>query len=310
MLDEAVAAASDLRRAVRRKRRRTRRGGPRTGDARARADLRSRGRAGSYASLWFSTDTADPVRGALLQRVQERGHRSRDQAAVLRARVGGGRRRARRRAARRTGRRRARSAGVLPSLPAQRPALPAPPADRARGEGPGGEVDLRQQRLGSPVRRARVRRCGSASTTSRCRSMSRSAACSSLIVRHARLAAEAVTGALEPGLRTRAFIYNTLVYDKSVDDRLRHYPHWLASRNLANEASDESVMALIEAVRNRYDIPRRWYTLKAQADGPAEARRLRPDGARGPGRDPRSRSARLATWCSTPTSRSRPRPAG
>ena len=76
-------------------------------------------------------------------------------------------------------------------------------------------------------------------------------------------AAEAVTGALEPGLRTRAFIYNTLVYDKSVDDRLRSYPHWLASRNLANEASDESVMALIEAVRNRYDIPRRWYTLKA-----------------------------------------------
>ena len=81
------------------------------------------------------------------------------------------------------------------------------------------------------------------------------------------VAAEAVTGALEPGLRTRAFIYNTLVYDKSVDDRLRHYPHWLASRNLANEASDESVMALIEAVRNRYDIPRRWYTLKARLMG-------------------------------------------
>src|SRR5207302_2552888 len=31
------------------------------------------GRAGSYASLRFSTDTADPARGALLQRVQERG---------------------------------------------------------------------------------------------------------------------------------------------------------------------------------------------------------------------------------------------
>src|SRR5947209_613303 len=29
------------------------------------------GRAGSYASLRFSTDTADPTRGALLQRVQE-----------------------------------------------------------------------------------------------------------------------------------------------------------------------------------------------------------------------------------------------
>src|SRR5205823_94441 len=43
-----------------------------------------------------------------------------------------------------------------------------------------------------------------------------------------RTAAEAVSEALEPGLRTRAFIYNTLVYDKSVEDRLRSYPHWLA----------------------------------------------------------------------------------
>ena len=82
-----------------------------------------------------------------------------------------------------------------------------------------------------------------------------------------RQAAEAVTEALEPGLRTRGFIYNTLAYDKSVEDRLRHYPHWLASRNLANEASDESVMALIEAVRARYDIPQRWYRLKAKLLG-------------------------------------------
>src|SRR6202012_2790850 len=82
-----------------------------------------------------------------------------------------------------------------------------------------------------------------------------------------RRAAEAISEALEPGLRTRAFIYNPLVYDKSVDDRLRSYPHWLAARNLANEASDESVMALIEAVRRRFDIPQRWYTLKARLLG-------------------------------------------
>src|SRR3954447_23922144 len=31
------------------------------------------GRAGSYAALRFSTDTADPANGALMQRVQERG---------------------------------------------------------------------------------------------------------------------------------------------------------------------------------------------------------------------------------------------
>ncbi|HEX4466862.1 MAG TPA: M3 family oligoendopeptidase [Solirubrobacteraceae bacterium] len=75
--------------------------------------------------------------------------------------------------------------------------------------------------------------------------------------------AEAVTAALAPGLRTRAYLFNTLLADKATDDRLRRYPHWLASRNLANEASDESVRALIEAVRGRYEIARRWYRLKA-----------------------------------------------
>ncbi len=82
-----------------------------------------------------------------------------------------------------------------------------------------------------------------------------------------RTTAEAVTAALAPGLRTRAFLFNTLLADKATDDRLRSYPHWLAARNLANEASDESVGALIEAVRGRYEIPRRWYRLKAKLLG-------------------------------------------
>ncbi|HEV7585960.1 MAG TPA: M3 family oligoendopeptidase [Solirubrobacteraceae bacterium] len=78
-----------------------------------------------------------------------------------------------------------------------------------------------------------------------------------------RTSAEAVTAALAPGLRTRAFAFNTLLADKATDDRLRRYPHWLAARNLSNEASDESVQALIAAVRGRYEIARRWYRLKA-----------------------------------------------
>jgi oligoendopeptidase F len=82
-----------------------------------------------------------------------------------------------------------------------------------------------------------------------------------------RAAAEAVTAALAPGLRTRAFVFNTLLADKGVDDRLRRYPNWLAARNLANEASDESVRALIEAVRGRYELARRWYRLKARLLG-------------------------------------------
>jgi oligoendopeptidase F len=82
-----------------------------------------------------------------------------------------------------------------------------------------------------------------------------------------RQAAEAVTAGLAPGLRTRAFIFNTLLLDKSIDDRLRSFATWISSRNLANEASDESVDALVSAVVARYDIPQRWFRLKAQALG-------------------------------------------
>ena len=76
--------------------------------------------------------------------------------------------------------------------------------------------------------------------------------------------AEAVTESLEPGLRTRAYVFNTLLQDKAIKDRLRSYPHWLATRNLSNEASDESVQALIEAVKGRYDLARSWYRTKAK----------------------------------------------
>ncbi len=77
----------------------------------------------------------------------------------------------------------------------------------------------------------------------------------------------AVTEGLAPGLRTRAFVFNTLLNDKSTDDRLRTYPSWITNRNLANEASDESVQALVDSVVARYDIPQRWYALKAKALG-------------------------------------------
>jgi oligoendopeptidase F len=80
-------------------------------------------------------------------------------------------------------------------------------------------------------------------------------------------AAGAITEALRPGIRTRGYVFNTLAQDKAVKDRLRSYPHWLASRNLANEASDESVEALIEAVQSRYELARRWYRLKARLLG-------------------------------------------
>jgi oligoendopeptidase F len=82
-----------------------------------------------------------------------------------------------------------------------------------------------------------------------------------------RQVAGAVTDGLEPGLRTRAFVFNTLLLDKAVDDRLRRYDSWVSSRNLANEASDESVQALVDAVVDNYSIPQRWYSLKAKVLG-------------------------------------------
>jgi oligoendopeptidase F len=82
-----------------------------------------------------------------------------------------------------------------------------------------------------------------------------------------RAAAEAITEALGPGLRTRTFVFNTILVDKSIDDRLRGYPTWISSRNLANETTDEAVEALIEATTSRYDVAQRYYRLKARLLG-------------------------------------------
>ncbi|MGA7397729.1 MAG: M3 family oligoendopeptidase [Solirubrobacterales bacterium] len=79
-----------------------------------------------------------------------------------------------------------------------------------------------------------------------------------------RTTAEAITESLQPGLRTRAYVFNTLLQEKATKDRLRKYPHWLATRNLSNEASDESVQALVEAVKGRYEMARSWYRTKAK----------------------------------------------
>jgi oligoendopeptidase F len=220
------------------------------------------GRAGTYAVLRFSTDTADPARGALLQKVQERGTAIEttllffelEWAALPDERA----------------RELLASDGLdfcrhhLANVRRYRPHLLSEPEEKILSEkaltgasawarlfeeqtsaigvelGDPGEkaaLDVALSRLSLPDREVR------------------------------RAAAEAVTAALAPELRTRAFVFNTLLVDKATDDRLRRYPHWLAARNLANEASDESVQALIEAVRGRYEIARRWYRLKAKLLG-------------------------------------------
>jgi oligoendopeptidase F len=218
------------------------------------------GRAGNYAGLRFAVDTTDPERGALMQRVEEQSTAiatraiffelewaavpdDRAEALVADPAL-------------------AFCAHHLRSARRYRPHLLSEPEEKILAEKDvtgssawarlfseltstitvdldGTTVGLEQglSRLGSPDRDERA------------------------------AAAAAVTEGLAPGLRTRAFVFNTLLADKSTDDRLRSHTSWIASRNLANEASDESVQALVDAVVARYDIPQRWYALKARLLG-------------------------------------------
>src|SRR6266852_5464121 len=82
-----------------------------------------------------------------------------------------------------------------------------------------------------------------------------------------RQASAAITAALDQDARTRGYIYNVILGEKAIDDRLRHFPTWISSRNLANETSDEAVQALIEAVTGRYDVCARYYRVKKKLLG-------------------------------------------
>jgi len=77
-----------------------------------------------------------------------------------------------------------------------------------------------------------------------------------------RNASGAVTEALRGDIKTRGYIFNVILQDKAIDDRLRQFPSWISSRNLANETSDEAVQALVDAVTGRYDICIRFYRVK------------------------------------------------
>ena len=220
------------------------------------------GRAGNYAMLRFSVDTADPAIGALMQRVQEKSTAIETQllffelewAALEDAKAdelmsADGLDTARH---------------FLRSARRYRPHLLTEPEEKILNEKSISGASAWARLFSEHISAVTV------DLDSAPEPVTLDSALSNLMsadraVR--RTTAEAVTVALEPGLRTRAFIFNTLLHDKATDDRLRSYPNWLASRNLSNEASDESVEALLSAVRNRYELARRWYRLKAQLLG-------------------------------------------
>jgi oligoendopeptidase F len=82
-----------------------------------------------------------------------------------------------------------------------------------------------------------------------------------------REAARALSEGLKSNARTLAFVFNTLVQHKSVEDRLRSYATPLDARNLANEIEGPSVESLLSACVARYPLVARYYRLKARLLG-------------------------------------------
>ncbi len=80
-------------------------------------------------------------------------------------------------------------------------------------------------------------------------------------------AAEEMTEGLNRNLHLLSHIFNTILADKMIDDRLRRYPGWVSSMNLYNELKDETVEVLINCVSSRYDIPQRYYEIKRKLLG-------------------------------------------
>ena len=77
-----------------------------------------------------------------------------------------------------------------------------------------------------------------------------------------RRAGEGISQGLQENARLLTFIFNTIVLDHQSDSQLRHFPHPMASRNLANEISDTVVDALLAATERRHALVERYYRLK------------------------------------------------
>ena len=168
-----------------------------------------------YAHLWFSTDMADAPRGALVARLTEKGATLDTQLLFFGLEIA------------------ALDDDVADALAADEalerwrhwlstdPQVPAVRPHRARGEDPHREVGVRLRAPGTGSTTSSSARSRSTSTGRRSASRRRWRSSTRADRDERRRAAEAVTAALEPGLRTRTFVFNTIVVDKSIDDRLR-----------------------------------------------------------------------------------------
>ena len=218
------------------------------------------GRVGSFASLNWTQNTEDPARGALLQRVTERGSRLSQQLVFLDLELAA--------APDET------AAAWLadPALAHWRhwlemvrifkPHLLSEPEEKLLTEKSVTGAAAWTRFFDEVQGAARFELDGE--------QLTRDQALSKLYEQDRdlrRRAAGAITAGLKAMQRTNTYIFNTLAADKASDDRLRKYPTWISGRNLGNQVDDRTVEALVEAVTGRYDIVTRYYRLKRRLLG-------------------------------------------
>ncbi|MCE5199950.1 MAG: M3 family oligoendopeptidase [Armatimonadota bacterium] len=75
-------------------------------------------------------------------------------------------------------------------------------------------------------------------------------------------AAESLTKGLADNSRLITFVFNTLVYDKSIDDRLRRYQYPEEARNKSNELDAQTVETVIKTCVENYPLVARYYETK------------------------------------------------
>ena len=220
--------------------------------------------AGTYAGLLFAADTANPAHGALLQKVQERTSEIRNTLVFFELEwvaVDDERSRSLLSEPVLTRRRH-----LLESMRRYRPHLLSEPEERILEEtantGERAFSRLFDEILGSArfqVELDGVRtELGEEEVLSLLYEADRE---------KRRSGARALSAGLREHSRTLAFIFNTLVQDKAVRDRLRRYRDPIDSRNLANEIDGASVRALLDACERGHPLVHRYYRLKARLLG-------------------------------------------
>ena len=199
---------------------RARRRRARRGDRRARADRGLRRRALYYAHLRFSTNMADPARGALVARLGEKAAASRRSSSSS----GSSGPRSRTTSPRRCSPTRRSTTGATGS---GRSACSARTCSRSPRRRSSPRRPSRASRRGRGSTRRCSARSGSTSTARTCRSRRRWRGSTPPTARAARTPPRRSPRRSSPASARARSIFNTILVDKWIDDRLRGYPTWI-----------------------------------------------------------------------------------